>query len=103
MADRRCYEDFAFDPEGDCPVSLKPEKLLLDALNVKLLRLLREDPRIAVSELARRVAMSAPAVPERGQRLAEAGVITCYRPRPRAPRPGVPPAALRGRPPATRR
>ena len=58
---------------------LKPEKLLLDALNVKLLRFLREDPRIAVSELARRVGMSAPAVRERVQRLEEAGVIAGYR------------------------
>jgi len=60
-------------------VSLKPKKLLLDGLNVKLLRLLREDPRIAVSELARRVGMSAPAVRERVQRLEEAGVIAGYR------------------------
>jgi Lrp/AsnC family transcriptional regulator, leucine-responsive regulatory protein len=79
MADRRCYEDFSFDPEGDYPVSLKSEKLLLDGLNVKLLRLLREDPRIAVSELARHVGMSAPAVRERVQRLEEAGVIAGYR------------------------
>jgi len=79
MADRRCYEDFSFDPEGDCPVSLKPEKLLLDALNVKLLRFLKDDPRIAVSALARRVGMSAPAVRERVQRLEEAGVIAGYR------------------------
>ena len=60
-------------------MSLKPENLRLDALNVKLLRFLCEDPRIAVSELARRVGMSAPAVRERVQRLEEAGVIAGYR------------------------
>ena len=50
--------------------------LLRDAKNIALLRLLREDPRMAVSELARRVAMSAPAVRERLQRLQEAGVVS---------------------------
>ncbi|MGH7125932.1 MAG: Lrp/AsnC family transcriptional regulator [Stellaceae bacterium] len=60
-------------------MSLKSDKLLLDPLNVALLRHLREDPRIAVSELARRVEMSAPAVRERVQRLEEAGVIAGYR------------------------
>src|ERR1051326_2929301 len=54
MADRRCYEDSSFDPEGDYPVSLKSEKLLLDDLNVKLLRLLREDPRILTQETQQR-------------------------------------------------
>jgi Lrp/AsnC family leucine-responsive transcriptional regulator len=46
--------------------------------NAQLLRLLREDPRIGVSELARRVGMSAPAVRERVLRLREAGVIRGY-------------------------
>jgi Lrp/AsnC family transcriptional regulator, leucine-responsive regulatory protein len=52
---------------------------LLDARNVKLLRLLRGDPRMSISELARRIGMSAPAIRERIQRLEEAGVITGYR------------------------
>ena len=47
--------------------------------NVKLLRLLRDDPRMGISEMARRVGMSAPAVRERVQRLEEAGVIRGYR------------------------
>ena len=47
--------------------------------NVKLLRLLRDDPRMGISEMARRVGMSAPAVRERVQRLEEAGVIRSYR------------------------
>ena len=52
---------------------------LQDARNVELLRLLRDDPRISVSEMARRVGMSAPAVRERVQRLEEAGIIKGYR------------------------
>ena len=53
----------------------KIPEALRDARNVKLLRLLREDPRISVSELARRIGMSAPAVRERIQRMEESGVI----------------------------
>ncbi len=54
-------------------------ELLRDARNVELLRLLRDDPRMSVSALARRVGMSAPAVRERIQRLEEAGIIKGYR------------------------
>jgi Lrp/AsnC family leucine-responsive transcriptional regulator len=57
----------------------KIPELLRDARNVKLLRLLREDPRISVSALARRVGMSPPATRERIQRLEEAGVIQATR------------------------
>jgi Lrp/AsnC family leucine-responsive transcriptional regulator len=59
--------------------SLQFHELLRDPRNIALLRLLREDPRMATSELARRVGMSAPAVRERVLRLEEAGVITGYR------------------------
>ena len=52
---------------------------LRDARNVKLLRLLREDPRISISALARRIGMSAPAVRERIQRLEDSGVIQATR------------------------
>ena len=52
---------------------------LFDARNLELLQILAEDPRIAMSELARRVGMSPPAVKERIQRLEEAGVIAGYR------------------------
>jgi Transcriptional regulators len=51
----------------------------LDTVNVALLEQLRANPRITMSELARRVRMSAPAVTERVQRLERAGVITGYR------------------------
>jgi Lrp/AsnC family leucine-responsive transcriptional regulator len=53
--------------------------LLRDAKNLALLHLLRAEPRIAVSELARRVKMSAPAVRERVLKLEEAGVIARWR------------------------
>ena len=59
--------------------NLQFDDLLLDARNVELLRLLDGDPRANVSELARRIGMSAPAVKERLTRLEEAGVILGYR------------------------
>jgi Lrp/AsnC family leucine-responsive transcriptional regulator len=49
--------------------------LLRDPTNTALIRVLRDDPRAPVSELARRVKMSAPAVRERLQRLEEAGIL----------------------------
>jgi Lrp/AsnC family leucine-responsive transcriptional regulator len=61
------------------PVNLQISKLLQDPRNLDLLRHLRSDPRIAISALARKVKMSAPAVKERVQRLEEAGVIQGYR------------------------
>jgi Lrp/AsnC family transcriptional regulator, leucine-responsive regulatory protein len=57
------------------PNRLQVSELLQDATNLALLRELRDEPRLAVSELARRVSMSAPAVRERLQRLEEAGVV----------------------------
>ena len=60
-------------------MSLRASDLLLDALNVELLRLLSGDPRMTISELARRVGMSAPATRERIKRLEEAQVIKGYR------------------------
>jgi Lrp/AsnC family transcriptional regulator, leucine-responsive regulatory protein len=53
--------------------------LLRDERNVELVRLLLADPRAPVSELARRIGMSAPAVKERLLRLEESGVIRGYR------------------------
>jgi Lrp/AsnC family leucine-responsive transcriptional regulator len=57
---------------------LRLAKPLLDAKNVALLGLLRDDPQASVSELARRIRMSAPAVRERIERLKEAGIIRGY-------------------------
>jgi len=57
----------------------EPWNGLLDAVNVRLLRELRGDPRLTMTELGRRVGMSSPAVTERVRRLEEAGVIRGYR------------------------
>lgn len=54
-------------------------ELLRDQRNVELLGLLRDNPRLGISELARRVGMSAPAVRERILRLEEAGIIRGWR------------------------
>jgi Lrp/AsnC family leucine-responsive transcriptional regulator len=54
-------------------------KPLRDPTDVQILRQLVEDPRLGISELARRVGMSAPAVRERVQRLEDTGVIAGYR------------------------
>jgi Lrp/AsnC family transcriptional regulator, leucine-responsive regulatory protein len=59
--------------------SSKIKGALLDETNRQLLQLLHADPRLSMSELARRVQMSAPAVSERVQRLEEAGIIAGYR------------------------
>ena len=56
-------------------MALQIAESLRDARNLELLRLLREDPCMSVSEMARRVGMSAPAVRERIERLTEAGII----------------------------
>ena len=53
--------------------------LLADDKNIDLLSLLQSDPRMSISELSRRVKLSAPAVKERVTRLEEAGVIAGYR------------------------
>jgi Lrp/AsnC family leucine-responsive transcriptional regulator len=53
--------------------------LLTDDKNVDLLSLLQSDPRMSISELSRRVKLSAPAVKERVTRLEEAGIIAGYR------------------------
>lgn len=54
---------------------LQISNLLRDAVNVEILSLLQQNPRISVSELARCIGMSAPATRERIQRMEEAGVI----------------------------
>jgi Lrp/AsnC family leucine-responsive transcriptional regulator len=51
----------------------------LDQVNVRLLAELQADPRLSMSELARRVGMSAPAVTDRVQRLERSGVIRGFR------------------------
>jgi Lrp/AsnC family leucine-responsive transcriptional regulator len=60
-------------------LSLQKPELLRDGRNLTILSLLGENPRLGISELARRVGMSAPAVRGRVQRLEEAGIIRGYR------------------------
>lgn len=50
----------------------------MDALDLRILAELQVDARLSFAELGRRVALSAPAVAERVQRLEETGVITGY-------------------------
>jgi Lrp/AsnC family transcriptional regulator, leucine-responsive regulatory protein len=59
--------------------ALKEQPGVLDQVNLRLLDELGADPRMSMSELARRVGMSAPAVTERVQRLEQSGVIAGYR------------------------
>lgn len=61
------------------PIGIPNGKSLLDDVNIRLLTELQADPRQSMSELARRVGMSAPAVTERINRLETAGVIRGYR------------------------
>ena len=56
-----------------------PGTLLADAVNQGILTEMVSDPRIGMSELGRRVGLSAPAVTERVQRLERSGVIAGYR------------------------
>ena len=51
----------------------------IDGINRRLLAELQDDARLTIAELGRRVALSAPAVAERIQRLEQRGVIRGYR------------------------
>src|SRR5215472_4544975 len=53
--------------------------LLADHKNLTLLRLLEKNPRTPISQLARRIGMSNPAVKERILRLEESGILAGYR------------------------
>jgi Lrp/AsnC family leucine-responsive transcriptional regulator len=67
------------EPRPNGQDSFTERSRLLDEVNVRLLNELHDDPRLSMSELARRVGMSAPAVTERVQRLERVGVITGFR------------------------
>jgi Lrp/AsnC family leucine-responsive transcriptional regulator len=60
-------------------VDHKSNETRIDGVNARLLTELHADPRITMSELARRVGMSSPAVTDRIQRMRETGVITGFR------------------------
>lgn len=62
-------------PKAKAARGLQISQLLQDSRNVQILAMLAGDPRMSVSELARRVGMSAPATRERIQRIEEAGII----------------------------
>jgi Lrp/AsnC family transcriptional regulator, leucine-responsive regulatory protein len=58
---------------------MKNKGLLEDEKNLTLLRLLERNPRTPISQLARRIGMSNPAVKERILRLEESGILAGYR------------------------
>jgi Lrp/AsnC family transcriptional regulator, leucine-responsive regulatory protein len=60
-------------------MSLQNGNLLADPKNVEILKALEHDLRTPISELARAIGMSAPAVRERITRLEEVGIIAGYR------------------------
>lgn len=53
--------------------------ILADGKNLELLRLLEKKPRAPISELARRIGMSNPAVKERVVRMEESGILAGFR------------------------
>lgn len=57
---------------------MSASELLRDSRNLELIRQLRGDPRMPISELARRIGMSAPAVRERLFKLEDAGIIAGF-------------------------
>lgn len=56
-----------------------PTDSVADTVNARILAELRDDPRLTMTELGRRVGLSSPAVTERVRRLEETGVIQGYR------------------------
>lgn len=56
-----------------------PSESVADPVNLRILGELQRNPRLTMSELGRRVGLSAPAVTERVRRLEETGVIQGYR------------------------
>lgn len=64
-------------PDSDQHRGFQSEKL--DGLALQLIQVLADDPRQSVSELARRLGVSAPTARDRIRRLEEAGVIRGYR------------------------
>lgn len=57
---------------------LRNENVGLDAVDIRILRMLAEDARTSVAEIARVVGMSAPSVSERIRRLQDNGTIEGY-------------------------
>jgi Lrp/AsnC family transcriptional regulator, leucine-responsive regulatory protein len=55
-----------------------PADSVADIVNMRILTELQQNPRLTMSELGRRVGLSAPAVTERVRRLEELGIIRGY-------------------------
>src|SRR5437762_10630389 len=53
--------------------------ILADNKNIEILKLLQQNPRMSIAELARKIGMSNPAAKERVRRLEKSGVIAGYR------------------------
>src|SRR5262245_24910547 len=60
-------------------ITYTPSASVADPVNLRILTELRANPRLTMSELGRRVGLSAPAVTERVRRLEELDVIRGYR------------------------
>lgn len=54
---------------------LRLPDVLLDSIDIELLRILHRDARASIADLARALSMSAPSISERLRRLRESGVI----------------------------
>ncbi len=57
---------------------LQVPEIALDEIDTRLLRILHEDPRTSVADIARQLSMSSPSVSERLRRLKESGVIRTF-------------------------
>jgi Lrp/AsnC family leucine-responsive transcriptional regulator len=55
------------------------KEIVEDHKNIEIVHLLRNNPRMSIAELARKIGMSNPAAKERVRRLEKAGVIVGYR------------------------
>ena len=67
------------DLKSSASLTYTPSDMVGDAMNLRILTELQQNPRLAMTELGRRVGLSSPAVAERVRRLEESGVIRGYR------------------------
>jgi Lrp/AsnC family leucine-responsive transcriptional regulator len=67
------------EPKKNTLISFELKEGSVEGVNVRILREFQSNPRITMSELARRVGMSSPAVSERVRRMEKTGVIRGYR------------------------
>ncbi len=65
-------------PRQKQPFTYSPSESVADAVNLRILTELQQNPRLSMSALGRRVGLSSPAVTERVRRLEELGVIQGY-------------------------